>query len=159
PRVRARARPTAHPQARGRPRRGRRRGPRVAPGAPRPRPRGALDGSVPPGLRPPSMTAMVRKATTAKKPARPKKSPPRVVEAEVSAVRRAGDDDELAHEPHSMLPVPTERLDDPDELEDIRLSDVNEWGRSEHMREIARRLYDPIYRHWFRVEWEGLEKI
>jgi 1-acyl-sn-glycerol-3-phosphate acyltransferase len=27
------------------------------------------------------------------------------------------------------------------------------------MRDLARRLYDPIYRHWFRVEWEGLEKI
>ena len=42
---------------------------------------------------------------------------------------------------------------------DPRLSDVDEWGRSEHMRELARRLYDPIYRRWFRVEWEGLEKI
>jgi 1-acyl-sn-glycerol-3-phosphate acyltransferase len=40
-----------------------------------------------------------------------------------------------------------------------RLSDVDEWGRSEHMRAIARALYDPLYRHWFRVEWEGLEKI
>jgi len=40
-----------------------------------------------------------------------------------------------------------------------RLSDVDEWGRSEHMREVARRVYDPLYRHWFRVEWEGLEKI
>jgi len=36
---------------------------------------------------------------------------------------------------------------------------VDEWGRSEHIRELARRLYDPIYRHWFRAEWEGLEKI
>ena len=27
------------------------------------------------------------------------------------------------------------------------------------LRELARRLYDPIYRKWFRVEWEGLEKI
>src|SRR3954467_15695593 len=44
-------------------------------------------------------------------------------------------------------------------LNDPRQSDVDEWGRSEHMREIARRLYDPMYRHWFRVEWEGLEKI
>ena len=26
-------------------------------------------------------------------------------------------------------------------------------------RELARRLYDPIYRNWFRVEWEGLDKI
>ena len=42
---------------------------------------------------------------------------------------------------------------------DPRLSDVDEWGRSERMRELARRLYDPIYRRWFRVEWEGLEKI
>jgi 1-acyl-sn-glycerol-3-phosphate acyltransferase len=36
---------------------------------------------------------------------------------------------------------------------------VDEWGRSEHLRSIARRLYDPMYRHWFRVEWEGLDKI
>ncbi|MDQ1355798.1 MAG: hypothetical protein QOG44_171 [Acidimicrobiaceae bacterium] len=27
------------------------------------------------------------------------------------------------------------------------------------MRAIARRLYDPIYRHWFRAEWDGLDKI
>jgi 1-acyl-sn-glycerol-3-phosphate acyltransferase len=36
---------------------------------------------------------------------------------------------------------------------------VDEWGRSEHIRSITRRLYNPIYQHWFRVEWEGLEKI
>ncbi len=40
-----------------------------------------------------------------------------------------------------------------------RRGDVDEWGRSEHMRELARALYDPIYRSWFRAEWEGLEKI
>lgn len=40
-----------------------------------------------------------------------------------------------------------------------RLSDVDEWGRSERMRRLARQLYNPIYRSWFRVEWEGLEKI
>src|SRR6202021_3099972 len=34
-----------------------------------------------------------------------------------------------------------------------------EWGRSERMRGIVRRIYSPIYKHWFRVEWEGLEKI
>src|SRR3954468_24585801 len=44
-------------------------------------------------------------------------------------------------------------------LADPRQSDVDEWGRSEHVRELARRLYDPLYRSWFRVEWEGLEKI
>jgi 1-acyl-sn-glycerol-3-phosphate acyltransferase len=42
---------------------------------------------------------------------------------------------------------------------DERLSDVDEWGRSQHLRDILRRVYDPIYEHWFRVEWEGFEKI
>ena len=27
------------------------------------------------------------------------------------------------------------------------------------MRTLIRRLYDPVYDKWFRVEWEGLEKI
>ena len=40
-----------------------------------------------------------------------------------------------------------------------RLSDVDEWGRSERARRRLRRLYDPVYRHWFRAEWEGLEHI
>jgi len=40
-----------------------------------------------------------------------------------------------------------------------RLSDVDEWGRSQHMRDILARLYDPIYERWFRVEWEGFDKI
>src|SRR5438045_5431956 len=44
-------------------------------------------------------------------------------------------------------------------LHDPRTGDVDEWGRSEHIRELARRLYDPIYCQLFRVEWEGLEKI
>jgi len=56
----------------------------------------------------------------------------------------------------ALVPVP---LRTPRPLEDPRLSDVDGWGRSERMRAVARRLYDPIYRHWFRVEWEGLEKI
>lgn len=42
---------------------------------------------------------------------------------------------------------------------DPRRGDVDEWGRSERARQIARQLYGPIYRNWFRVEWEGLEKI
>lgn len=42
---------------------------------------------------------------------------------------------------------------------DPRLGDVDEWGRSERVRQQVRKLYDPIYKHWFRVEWEGLEKI
>jgi 1-acyl-sn-glycerol-3-phosphate acyltransferase len=43
--------------------------------------------------------------------------------------------------------------------EDPRLSDVDEWGRSERTRALARALYEPIYSKWFRTEWEGLEKI
>jgi 1-acyl-sn-glycerol-3-phosphate acyltransferase len=58
----------------------------------------------------------------------------------------------------SILPVVHRPTDRPDG-DDPRLSDVDEWGRSEHMRSIVRRLYDPVYRYWFRVEWEGLEKI
>jgi len=54
------------------------------------------------------------------------------------------------------LPRPTA---EPQPLDDPRMSDVDEWGRSEHMRELARRAFDPLYRHWFRAEWEGLEKI
>jgi 1-acyl-sn-glycerol-3-phosphate acyltransferase len=56
-----------------------------------------------------------------------------------------------------LVHLPTASRTEPDE--EVRLSDVDEWGRSEHMRAIARRIYDPMYRHWFRVEWEGLEKI
>jgi 1-acyl-sn-glycerol-3-phosphate acyltransferase len=39
------------------------------------------------------------------------------------------------------------------------VSDVDAWGRSEHMRQLARAIFDPMYRHWFRVEWEGLEHV
>jgi 1-acyl-sn-glycerol-3-phosphate acyltransferase len=47
----------------------------------------------------------------------------------------------------------------PEGLPDPRLSDVDEWGRSEHMRSLIRTVYEPIYSRWFRTEWEGLEKI
>ncbi|MGH9124899.1 MAG: 1-acyl-sn-glycerol-3-phosphate acyltransferase [Acidimicrobiales bacterium] len=42
---------------------------------------------------------------------------------------------------------------------DLRLGDVDEWGRSERVRSLVRTLYEPVYRHWFRAEWEGLSKI
>ncbi|HZA76352.1 MAG TPA: lysophospholipid acyltransferase family protein [Acidimicrobiales bacterium] len=42
---------------------------------------------------------------------------------------------------------------------DERLSDVDEWGRSESLRQLVRKIYDPIYEHWFRVEWDGFDKI
>ena len=58
----------------------------------------------------------------------------------------------------ALVPLP-KTTEEPEALHDPRLSDVDEWGRSEKMRELARRLYDPIYKYWFRAEWEGLEKI
>jgi len=48
---------------------------------------------------------------------------------------------------------------DSEQVEDPRLSDVDEWGRSERTRALARALYEPVYSKWFRAEWEGLEKI
>ena len=59
----------------------------------------------------------------------------------------------------ALVPVPAPESVQHDEPDDVRLSDVDEWGRSERMRALARRLYDPMYRRWFRTEWEGLEKI
>ena len=58
----------------------------------------------------------------------------------------------------ALLPVAAPEPD-LESLPDPRLTDVDEWGRSEHMRALARRAYEPIYKHWFRAEWEGLEKI
>jgi 1-acyl-sn-glycerol-3-phosphate acyltransferase len=52
--------------------------------------------------------------------------------------------------------IPTEEASG---LEDPRRSDVDEWGRSERTRALARAIYEPIYSKWFRTEWEGLEKI
>lgn len=49
--------------------------------------------------------------------------------------------------------------DDPADVHDPRLGDVDQFGRSERVREFVRTVYDPLYRHWFRVEWEGLDKI
>ena len=63
----------------------------------------------------------------------------------------------------SLVPVPAAELEpepDPGARDpDVRMGDVDPWGRSERMREIARTVYDPLYRHWFRAEWEGLEHI
>ena len=59
----------------------------------------------------------------------------------------------------SMALVPVPKPEPSDELADPRRSDVDEWGRSEHMREIARQVFGPLYRSWHRVEWDGLDKI
>jgi 1-acyl-sn-glycerol-3-phosphate acyltransferase len=55
----------------------------------------------------------------------------------------------------ALLPLRRPPAPPPDE----RRSDVDEWGRSESARARMRSLYGPIYRHWFRAEWEGMEKI
>lgn len=57
--------------------------------------------------------------------------------------------------PLHLPPVVPER----EPLADPRTGDVDEWGRSERVRALIRKVYDPMYRRWFRVEWEGLENI
>ena len=58
----------------------------------------------------------------------------------------------------AVVPIrlPTREAGDPD---DARLSDVDEWGRSERTRALTRSIYEPVYSKWFRAEWTGLEKI
>ena len=70
--------------------------------------------------------------------------------------RRAARTDEKPSTAVVPIRVPSGR---DDALEDPRLSDVDEWGRSERFRALARTLYEPVYSKWFRVRWEGLEKI
>ncbi len=55
--------------------------------------------------------------------------------------------------------VPVVRPASANEPEEARRSDVDRWGRSEHFRDLTRRAFDPLYRYWFRVEWEGFEHI
>jgi 1-acyl-sn-glycerol-3-phosphate acyltransferase len=58
------------------------------------------------------------------------------------------------------LRLPPVADDEPEAaLHDPRSGDVDEWGRSERVREVIRQVYDPMYRYWFRAEWDGLEKI
>lgn len=57
----------------------------------------------------------------------------------------------------ALVPVRVPAVPEP--LPDPRRSDVDEWGRSERFRALVRTLYGPVYRNWFRTEWEGLEKV
>ena len=69
----------------------------------------------------------------------------------------------------SVVPAPPLRLVPPEQggsaapdagaVRTDEITRVDAWGRSEQTRTIARRLYDPVYRYWFRAEWEGLEHI
>jgi 1-acyl-sn-glycerol-3-phosphate acyltransferase len=40
-----------------------------------------------------------------------------------------------------------------------RTGDVDPWGRSERVRARTRRVFEPLYKRYFRVEWQGLEHI
>jgi 1-acyl-sn-glycerol-3-phosphate acyltransferase len=57
--------------------------------------------------------------------------------------------------PFRLPPV----AEEPAAVHDPRLGDVDEFGRSERVRSLVRKVYDPMYRRWFRAEWEGFEKI
>ncbi len=62
--------------------------------------------------------------------------------------------DRLAAPGTDLVPVPSTDAD-----ADLRRGDVDAWGRSESVRELARTIYDPMYRYWFRAEWDGLEHV
>jgi 1-acyl-sn-glycerol-3-phosphate acyltransferase len=55
-----------------------------------------------------------------------------------------------------LVPLPRAKADTEEEN---RRSDVDRWGRSERVRAVTRAVFDPIYTHWFRVEWEGFEHL
>src|SRR6478609_7636366 len=57
------------------------------------------------------------------------------------------------------LHLPPVADEEPEPLPDPRPGDVDGWGRSERVRGWVRKAYDPMYRNWFRAEWEGLDKI
>src|SRR4029077_3399273 len=61
--------------------------------------------------------------------------------------------------PGALVHLPRPTPDPAEQLPDRRLSDVDEWGRSGHIGELAGRFYGQVYDHWFRDEWEGLHKI
>ncbi len=57
----------------------------------------------------------------------------------------------------ALVPLPSLPVDDT--VDGERRTDVDGWGRSERVRQVARALYTPMYRYWFRAEWEGLEHV
>jgi 1-acyl-sn-glycerol-3-phosphate acyltransferase len=59
-----------------------------------------------------------------------------------------------------LVPLPRPAVEpDTDPVDGVRRSDVDTWGRSERLRSLTRMAYDPIYRYWFRAEWEGFEHL
>lgn len=94
-------------------------------------------------------TAKPTKGTSASAGKRPTKAAP---------ARRRPAPEKASARSTALVPVPKPEPERPP-IGDPRRSDIDEWGRSERMRELARTLYRPIYETWHRVEWEGLDKI
>jgi 1-acyl-sn-glycerol-3-phosphate acyltransferase len=92
----------------------------------------------------------------------PKRKRPGLVAVPADA-DQAGSADERAAEPDGGADDAADAVETPstagDTVDAERLSDVDEWGRSQHLRDILAKLYDPIYDKWLRVEWEGFDKI
>jgi len=59
----------------------------------------------------------------------------------------------------AIVPLRLPPVADAEPAHDPRLGDVDAFGRSERVRALVRKAYDPLYRHWFRAEWDGLDKI
>ena len=57
-----------------------------------------------------------------------------------------------------LVPLPRPAAE-PQTIDGTRRSDVDTWGRSERMRALTRLAYDPIYKYWFRAEWQGFEHL
>ena len=59
-----------------------------------------------------------------------------------------------------LVPVPRPAPEIENEpIDGERRSDVDNWGRSERLRSLTRMVFDPLYRYWFRAEWEGFEHL
>jgi 1-acyl-sn-glycerol-3-phosphate acyltransferase len=78
----------------------------------------------------------------------PERKPPTVDVTDIGAAPETGD-----RTGRELVLVETPK----DEM--AQLSDVDAWGRSERTRRLARTLFGPLYRYWFRAEWEGLEHV
>jgi 1-acyl-sn-glycerol-3-phosphate acyltransferase len=80
-------------------------------------------------------------------------APPATVDSTIDLTGSNG----AATDAGALVPLPREPEPEPDV--ELRRSDVDNWGRSERMRQLARSIYDPVYTNWFRAEWDGLEHI
>jgi 1-acyl-sn-glycerol-3-phosphate acyltransferase len=65
------------------------------------------------------------------------------------------------------MPPPPEPVEEPADLRELRRlvpaaepgREVDDWGRSQRVFDLVEPLLDFYYRHWFRVEVEGIENV